>query len=175
MCETGTRARQMREEYVETCLLHMLLLHGTALGRLFWSLVIFCHINVGKRGYVDRERTFHIETLGLFWGWWHWDMKTAVCVCVCACVVCACARAREGLPVERSMWTPTHSAASRLSSFRINPQSLNINRTGVLKPCSANRGNGIMHRPKTPQMTMPACHDDVVIMSFPPTCTHEPL
>lgn len=93
--------------------------------------------------------------------------------------MCACVHAHErvhgrgGLPVEWSMWTPTHSAASRLSSFRINSQSLNINRTGVLKPCSANRGNGIMHRPETPQLTTPACRDDVVIMSFPPTRTPE--
>lgn len=66
MCDGDTGAPDEREECVETCLLHLLLLHGTALGWLFWSLVIFCHINVGKRGYVDRERTFHIETLGLF-------------------------------------------------------------------------------------------------------------
>lgn len=62
----GTGARWIREECGETCLLHMLLLHGAALAWLFWALVIFCHINVGKRGYVDRERTLHIETLGLF-------------------------------------------------------------------------------------------------------------
>lgn len=30
-----------------------------------------------------------------------------------------------------------------------------------------------MHRPKTPQLTTTACRDDVVIMSFPPTCTPE--
>lgn len=63
---TGTGARWIREECGETCLLHMLLLHGAALAGLFQALVIFCHINVGKRGYVDRERTLHIETLGLF-------------------------------------------------------------------------------------------------------------
>lgn len=72
------------------------------------------------------------------------------CVFVKGCVW-ACTE-RIGLPVEWSMWMPTHSAASRPSSFRINPQSLNINRRGVLKLCSTNRRNGIMHRPYNSQL-----------------------
>lgn len=123
---------RMREHSCYTCCL-------LCKAWLFSAVVIFCHINAGiqdmltERGHCTLRLRGFCKAGGI--GTWR-----QVCICECAY------RSR-GMPVEQSMWMPTHSVASRPLSFCINLEPLNINRTGILKLRSSNRGNGIMHRP----------------------------
>lgn len=110
---------------------------------LFGALLILCQISADIEDMLTERghRTSRLQGSSKAGGN---AAPRQACICVSMLLhVCT----SGGLPVEHNMWTPTHSAASRQSSFRINPQPLNINRTGILKLLSTMRS--IMHRPWT--------------------------
>lgn len=141
--------------------------HGSALPGCSGPWLYSVTLTLGKRICWQREDIAHwdcraflrLVALG------HEDKCVSLCVCMHVCVCVRACRSR-GLPVEWSMWMPTHSAASRPSSFRINPQPLNINRTGILKLHNTKGGNGIMHRPRAPQPEMGPSQPGIMVIPF---------